>query len=172
MKDWGFRMEKVLMIVFLLFAQSLYANQALNELNLITKEKSAIQNAKFTHSKELDDLQKNYELIFIHRSNCPHCHQFAPVLDDFSRTFSINVKAYSVDGGQLAPFESEKLSSEHFRTFFLSSGFKPIVPALFLLNKETFTAYPVLFGEAEPYQLASRISELMEHIKEQFNDEI
>jgi len=145
------------------------ANPALEELNslLITSRTKALNSTK----QEVDDLQKNYAFVFIYKASCPHCHKFAPILEDFANHFSIKVQAYSIDGGALPPFQGEKLSPELFQTFFLSSGLRPIVPALFLLNNDTNQAYPVLFGEAEPYQLASRVSELLKHIKEQFNDE-
>lgn len=140
------------------------ANPALDSLNHILKQK----NQPTRQALAIKELS-HYSFIFIYRSNCPHCHAFAPVLDDFAKTYQVPVDAYSVDGGQIPPFESKRLPAELFRTFFVSGGFKAMVPALFLLNKETNEAYPVLFGEANPSQLSQRMYELMEHIKEQFN---
>jgi len=165
-------MKSFSVLILLLIMQGINANPALDDLNTILNNPYQANLKTVTKgSSELVDLQSHYELVFIYRSDCPHCHNFAPILDDFSRHFKIKIKAYSVDGGSLSPFKGEPLSPELFRTFFLSGGFKPMVPALFLLNQETNQAYPVLFGEAEPYQLASRIEALVGHIKEQFNDE-
>lgn len=147
------------------FTSLAMANPALDSLNAILAKKS--QSGQ--DSSEIRTLQAHYQFIFIYRSNCPHCHNFAPILDDFAGTYHIPVQAYSVDGGVIPPFAATPLKPAQFRTFFLTSGLKPIVPAVFLLNKETNEAYPVLFGEATPYQLSSRMFELMEHIKEQFN---
>ncbi|STX81266.1 putative conjugative transfer protein TrbB [Legionella busanensis] len=158
-------MKKFILLLMMVFCSASFANPALDSINLILKKKSQSN----TYSAEIKDLQKHYQFIFIHRADCPHCHKFAPILDDFANHYKIPVQAYSVDGGNLAPFKSEPLTPELFRTFFLSSGFKPIVPALFLLNNDTFEAYPVLFGEAQAYQLSERMYELLEHIKEQFH---
>ena len=115
------------------------------------------------------ELSQNYYFIFIFKSSCPHCHKFAPVIYDFAKTFNVNIKAYSVDGGALDGIYGKPLTADLFKTFYLSDGYKPTVPALFLVNKDTLQVYAVLFGEASPYQLARRINELLQHIQERFN---
>ena len=67
-------------------------------------------------------------------------------------------------------FEGHPLPPELFQTFFVAGSYKPMVPALFLVNRHTLDAYAVLFGEASPYQLARRVNEMMQHIEEKFND--
>ena len=147
-----------------------FANQAVDEIKEIYKLREKSRAEQSANGSDLKSLQKNFQMIFIFRSNCPHCHSFAPVLKDFSEHFNIKIKAYSADGGKIASFQSSPLTPELYKTFFITAGYKPMVPALYLMNKETMQTYPVLFGEATPYQLASRTWELMKHIKEQFND--
>ena len=118
----------------------------------------------------LKDLSENYYFAFVYRSDCPHCHQFVPTLFDFAQTFHVGIDAYSIDGRKLDGIQGKPLTSDLFQTFYVSGGYKPMVPALFLVNRDTLQTYPVLFGEASPYQLARRINELMQHIEGRFNE--
>jgi type-F conjugative transfer system pilin assembly thiol-disulfide isomerase TrbB len=108
--------------------------------------------------------------MFMYKESCPHCHNFAPVLADFSKTFKLSIEGYSLDGKALAPFEATPLTPELFQTLYVAGDYQPVVPALFLVNKHTLQANAVLFGEATPYELAKRVHELMQHIGEQFHD--
>lgn len=158
-------MRIFLLGLLLLLSHMIQANPALNQFNTLLQEKSKSIEA----NKGLQALKKDYELIFIFQSNCPHCHRFAPLLKDFANHHEIPVKAYSMDGGRLADFTSEKLSPNYFKLFFLNAGFKPMVPALFLLNTQIDEAYPVLFGEASAMQLAERMNSLIKRIGEKFD---
>lgn len=117
----------------------------------------------------LKELSENYYFAFIYSSSCPHCHQFAPVLYDFAKTFHVGIEAYSMDGGSLNGIQGKPLTPDLFQTFYVSGGYKPLIPALFLVNRDTLQAYAVFFGEATPYQLARRINELLQHIQGRFN---
>lgn len=121
---------------------------------------------------EIQDLQSNYEFVLFFRSNCPHCHRFVPILKDFATYYGIKIIAYSTDGPDLDGLHARKMTASEYKDYFLQGGFKAVVPALYLQNKHTDQAYPVLFGEAEPYQLAKRINELMQHIKTQQAEEV
>lgn len=147
-----------------------YANVAVDELNAQLAKKEQLKTKAPNVSKQLQDLSQHYYFIFIYRGTCPHCHQFSPVLKDFVDTFHVDMKAYSIDNMPLDGFKGQPLTPELFQTLYASGGYKPIVPALFLINRDTLEAYPVLFGEASPYQLARRMNELMQHIEGRFND--
>lgn len=147
-----------------------YANVALDELNHLLSQKAQQQVTTQHQNTRLEDLRKNYYFIFIYRASCPHCQQFAPVLKDFSQTFLVKTKAYAVDGESLPGLQSEPLTPELFQTLYAKGAYKPAVPALFLVNRHTLKAYTVLFGEANAYQLAKRVDELMRHIEERFHD--
>ena len=121
-------------------------------------------------SPRLKDLQNNYSLIFIFQSTCPHCQQLAPVVHDFADSFHLNLKAYSLDGQTLDNLEAQSLPADLFQSLYVVGGFKIVVLALFLMNRHTLQTYAVLFGEAQPYQLANRINELMQHIEESIYD--
>lgn len=149
---------------------STFANVALDELNQILSKKQEHKAYVRAQHKKIQELREAYYFIFIYRSTCPHCHQFAPVLKDFVSHFHIPVEAYSLDGEPLDGFDAASLSPELFQTLYVSGDYKPVVPALYLVNRPTNQAYAVLFGEAEPAQLAKRVDELMTHLEEKFHD--
>lgn len=162
---------RMLLGIILMWTQIAYANVAVTQLNALLLEKEAAH-TKTTKasSAQVKHLADNYYFVFIYRATCPHCHQFAPVLKDFSDTFHVKVTSYSLDGEAMDEFESQPLSPELFQTLYVLGGYKATVPALFLVNRHTLEAYAVLFGEATPYQLSRRVSELMQHIEEKFHD--
>ena len=146
-----------------------YANVALDQLNARLAEKESMRGQVKSVSPALKELSEHYDLVLIYKGNCPHCKHFAPILKDFSNTFKVRLKAYHLNGETLTDLNSESLTPKLFQSFYTTGGYKPIVPALFLLNKETLEAYPVLFGEASPYELAKRVNELMQKLKERFD---
>ena len=148
-----------------------FANVAVEHTISQLALKEQVQTKAAPTSPLLKELSENYYFAFIYRGDCPHCHQFAPVLQDFARTFHVSIDAYSIDGGTLDGIQGKPLTPNLFQTFYVSGGYKPMVPALFLVNRDTLQAYAVLFGEASPYQLARRINELMQHLQGRFNDE-
>ena len=149
---------------------AVFANVAVDQLNQQLALKQPAQTKLAPPSLLLKDLSENYYFAFIYRSSCPHCHQFAPTLQDFAQTFHVAIDTYSIDGGMLDDMQGKPLTPDLFQTFYVSGGYKPMVPALFLVNRDTLQAYAVLFGEASPYQLARRINELMQHIQGRFNE--
>ncbi|MCF6768410.1 conjugal transfer protein TraF [Thiotrichales bacterium 19S11-10] len=161
-------MKKVIIIILIVLTQNIFANKPEDQISALLSQhhKSSVTQVK-SHSSthELDD----YVFIFFYRSTCPHCHQLAPVLKDFANYYQVKVISYSTDGGELDGFKGKKMTSKNYQDYFLAGGFQAVVPALFLQNKYTDQAYPVLFGEAEPYQLAQRMAELLSHIKESQN---
>jgi type-F conjugative transfer system pilin assembly thiol-disulfide isomerase TrbB len=161
---------RTLFLLLLLCMQVTYANVAVDELNALILKKQATKATDQKAHPEIKDLSSNYYFAFIYRSTCPHCKKFSPVLKDFSGTFHIKVRAFSLDNESLDGFDALPLTPELFQTFYVAGGYKPTVPALFLVNRHTLEAYAVLFGEATPYQLAKRVHELKQHIEEKFHD--
>lgn len=164
-------MKRLLVLsLFLMFSQVALANVAVDKLNTLLLKKEAAKTTIKKQSPEIKDLATNYYLVFIYKSTCPHCHKFAPILEDFSDSFHIKVRSYSLDNVPLEGFSANSLTPELFQTFYAAGGYKPVVPALFLVNRHTLEAYAVLFGEATAYQLARRVHELKQHIEEKFRE--
>lgn len=160
----------LLILVLLILTPYAFANVALDELNQLLSKKEEQQTALKANNKRIQELREQYYFIFVYRSTCPHCHQFAPILRDFTSFFNIPVEAYSLDGESLEGFDSATLTPELFQTLYVSGEYKPVVPALYLVNRTMNQAYAVLFGEAQPAQLAARVEELMSHLEEKFHD--
>lgn len=161
---------RILFLMLLFLNHPLHANVAVDELNTLILKKQAPKSTTHKANPEIKDLSSNYYFAFIYRSSCPHCKKFSPVLKDFSGSFHIKVRAFSLDNESLDGFDATPLTPELFQTFYVAGGYKPTVPALFLVNRHTLEAYAVLFGEATPFQLAKRVHELKQHIEEKFHD--
>ncbi|KTC69919.1 putative conjugative transfer protein TrbB, partial [Legionella bozemanae] len=81
-----------LIVLFLLSTHS-FANVALDELTQLLNKKQEQQEMARTKNKRISALSEHHYFIFIYRSTCPHCHQFAPILRDFASSFHIPVEA-------------------------------------------------------------------------------
>lgn len=162
---------RVLLLLWV-FAANVHANVALDELNRLLAKKSPTTTVTSTQERPslmLKNIKENYYFIFIYKGSCPHCHKFAPILKDFVTTFNFEVMPFSLDHEPLQEFQGKPLTPELFNTLFVAGGYKPAVPALFMVNRHTLEAYAVLFGEARPYELASRVKDLMAHIEEKYH---
>lgn len=160
----------LLLMLFATLSMSVHANKTVDELEaLLAKKQSSSSHSLVNTTPEIKNLAQNYYFVFIYKGTCPHCHNFAPVLNDFARTFNIQVQSYSMDATPIDLFKSEPLTPELFQTFYANSGYKPAVPALFMVNRHTREAYAVLFGEAKDYELARRVHELFNHIEEKYH---
>ncbi len=158
------------MMILLMALNSAHANVAVDELNhLLEKNKARAAYQVTTPSSMVKNIEDNYTFVFIYKGSCPHCHNFAPILKDFTDSFHFKVAAYSLDNEPLPEFPGAKLTPELFQAFFVAGGYKPAVPALFMVNRHTGDAYAVMFGEAHDYELANRVSELMKHIEEKYH---
>lgn len=169
---WVIMLLYKLFLLFSLLISSLPfadANQATAQIHqLMAQHATQVNN---TSSPVIQNLKANYEFVVFFRSTCPHCHRFIPILKDFAHYYGIKITAYSVDSQDLDDLHARKMTSNQYQDYYLQGGFKPAVPALFLQNKHTDQAYPVLFGEATPYQLAKRVHELMLHIQEREDED-
>ena len=165
-------MRVIVMLLCALMSTFVHANKAVDEINQIIAQKTLPQKnherAKLMTEKQ-KKLSENYYFIFVFKATCPHCQKFSPVLKDFADNFHIDVKAYSFDGGPSKEFNSKPLTAKLFKTLYVDGNFKPSVPALYLANRYTMEVYPVLFGEAQDYELARRVSNLLSHIEERFH---
>src|SRR4051812_9404389 len=95
-----------------------FANVALDELNQHSAMKTQVEAKAKPPSPLLKELSENYYFVFIYRGSCPHCHQFIPVLQDFSYTFHVAIEAYSIDGGTLDGIKGKPLTPKLFQTFY------------------------------------------------------
>lgn len=123
--------------------------------------------ANFSRMKEYDrkakqgrenikELARDHGLIFFARSDCNFCHDQAPVLKWVERELGIQVMAVSLDGGPVPMYPDAKPDNGISMILTKGEGV-PIVPAVYLVNRETKEAIPLGTGVIAGEELAERI---------------
>lgn len=97
-------------------------------------------------------LSQTHALFFFFRSDCPYCHQFAPLLKDFEAKFGLKIVPISVDGGGLPEFRSPRVDNGIARTLDVRQ-----VPALFLAEPGNGKITPLGYGVLSESELLERI---------------
>lgn len=100
----------------------------------------------------IDRLATTHVLYFFFRSDCPHCHAFAPVLAGFSQATGIQVFPVSLDGGALPEFPRPHADRGQAAAMGATQ-----VPALFLAEPATREIVPVAFGTISEMDLIDRL---------------
>ena len=85
---------------------------------------------------------KTHGLFFFFKQDCPYCHQFAPLVARFAKTYGFEVKAISQKGGQLKEFPNAVQDNG------MGAKLNPegIYPSLFIANPKTGEAAPLAWG--------------------------
>lgn len=102
-----------------------------------------------------DRLASTSVLYFFFKSDCPYCHQFAPVLSRFSQSSGIRVFPVSLDGGGLKEFPKPHMNNGVAETLGVTSW-----PALFLGEPSKGRISPVGYGVMSDMELADRLVEI------------
>ena len=98
-------------------------------------------------------LATNHALFFFFRSDCPYCHQFAPLLNEFEAKFGLTVVPISVDGGPLLPvYADPKIDNGIARSLDVRQ-----VPALFLVEPRGGRIVPIGYGVLSESELLERL---------------
>jgi len=97
-------------------------------------------------------LSQTHALFFFFRSDCPYCHQFAPLLRDFEAKFGLRIVPISVDGGGLPEFRSPRVDNGIARTLDVQQ-----VPALFLAEPGSGKITPLGYGVLSESELLERL---------------
>jgi conjugal transfer pilus assembly protein TraF len=104
----------------------------------------------------VSDISKEYGLLFFARSDCPYCHDQAPILKLFERNFGMSVMAVSMDGGPIPMFPDAKRDNGISIKVSSGAGIET-VPAVYLVNRSTFAAIPLGSGVLAAEDVAERI---------------
>ncbi len=89
----------------------------------------------------LQDLAHDNGILFFFRSDCPHCHRFAPVLKLFAETYGFSVIAISMDGKGIPEYPYPKPDHELASRLNIST-----VPAIFMVNPDSNAVATVGYG--------------------------
>lgn len=107
--------------------------------------------------KTIQQLSQTYGLFFFFSSDCPYCHQFAPIVKRFADNYDWKVIAISVDGGKLKEFPDAQSDNGWFEVWGLKA-----LPALFAINPSTKSAIPIAYGLTSMDEMENRIMRLLE----------
>lgn len=105
-----------------------------------------------SEEEHLRSLAKDHGLIFFFRSDCPYCHQMAPMLRMLANKYGIEVLGVSVDGGPLPDFPSPRADRGQAAAWGVER-----VPALFIGSKHTGDKAPLGFGAMSLSEIVNRI---------------
>jgi conjugal transfer pilus assembly protein TraF len=106
-----------------------------------------------SRSQSVAALAKDHVLFFFYRSDCSHCHAFAPTLAAFEARHGIKVVAISVDGGPMPGFADARADNGIANTLKVTQ-----VPAVFLAQPYTGQITPIGFGVLSEAELLERIT--------------
>lgn len=113
--------------------------------------------------KVIQNLSQSYGLFFFFSSDCPYCHQFAPIVKRFADTYGWEVIAISVDAdasgsGSLAEFPNAQANNGLFEAWNVK-----VLPSLFAVNPKNQEVIPIAYGLTALDEMESRIMTLMEN---------
>jgi conjugal transfer pilus assembly protein TraF len=101
-------------------------------------------------------LSKEYGLFFFFSSHCAYCHEFAPVVKNFSEMHEWEVLAISLDGGQSDVFKNSVPDNGLFEQWNVQ-----VLPALFAVNPTTGHVIPIAYGLTSIDEMENRIMQLV-----------
>jgi conjugal transfer pilus assembly protein TraF len=110
-------------------------------------------------AKERESVRKlaqTHGMFFFYRSDCPYCHEMAPVVESFARQSGMFVQAISLDGGPLPGFPSALPNNGMAEQLQVST-----VPALYLVERKSRNIQPIAFGVTAINDINERIHVLM-----------
>jgi conjugal transfer pilus assembly protein TraF len=105
-----------------------------------------------TVDRQLRALAKAHGLIFFFRSDCPYCHQMAPLMKLLSSKYGLEVLGVSIDGKGIAEFPNPVDGRAKASALGIER-----VPALFIGSKETGDQAPIGFGAMALTDIVNRI---------------
>lgn len=105
-------------------------------------------------------LSKDYGLFFFFSGGCEYCHQFAPIVKQFSEQYGWEVLPITLDGGQLELFPNAQPDNGLFAQW-QPGNQGQVMPALFAVNPNTGHVIPVAFGMTSIDQMETRIMSLV-----------
>ena len=112
---------------------------------------------------KLKQLSQTHGLFFIYKSDCPYCHEFAPIVKRFARAYGFVVKAVSADGQPIEQFPDAVPDNGAV------SRINPegIYPSLFLANPKTGLVVPLSWGMSSWLGLHDNAQVLIETLERQ-----
>lgn len=110
-------------------------------------------------------LSERYGLFFVYKSTCPYCHQYSPILKEFSTVYNIDILPITLDGISMQEWEGNTIKD---LSVLRKLGLEDIsqVPATVLFDNKTKEVLPVGYGVLSISDLEDRIYVLINNSKE------
>jgi conjugal transfer pilus assembly protein TraF len=101
-------------------------------------------------------LSERYGLFFVYKSTCPYCHQYSPILKEFSTVYNIDILPITLDGISIKEWEGNTIKD---LSVLKKLGLEDIsqVPATVLFDNQTKEVLPVGYGILSISDLEDRI---------------
>jgi conjugal transfer pilus assembly protein TraF len=114
------------------------------EANFLTPKGREMRDNKEKEDLErsIQNLARDHGLFFVFKQECPYCHEFSPLVKEFSKKYGFEIKAISADGGTLPEFPDAEQDNG------IVSLINPegIYPALYLVNPGANSVFPLSWG--------------------------
>ena len=110
--------------------------------------------------QQIDEIAKNYGILFFFASSCSVCHAFAPILKNFSKKYNFTILPISQDGIGLKEFPYFKTD-----TYFSQSLNVKVTPSIYLLHPDSNKISSINFGYADFEKLRQKIIVAYERIQ-------
>ncbi|MBN9289496.1 MAG: hypothetical protein BGO43_13610 [Gammaproteobacteria bacterium 39-13] len=108
--------------------------------------------------KSIQNLQKNYGLMFFFKDSCPYCHAMAPIITLFAEHYGFVLHSISLDGGKIRALPNmikDNGISERFNI--------TMVPAVIAVNPSTGAYFPIATGAISQQEIEERILQIAEY---------
>lgn len=108
-----------------------------------------------TKNNALREIAETHGLFFFFTEHCPYCHEMAPYIQQFAKTYGFEMIAMSIDGSSMPQFPDAR-----YEPLLADKLDVKITPAIFLVNPNENVIEPIAFGSISLKQLEDRIYRL------------
>lgn len=155
-------MKVRLFMVLLLIASQVVASDDWLKQQIRNREREQVTLSE--PSKRPSSFFASHGLVFFYASTCPHCHQFAPILKAWATNHQATVLALSFNNEALSEFpQFLPATADWVNAAFTGQSIS--YPALFVVNSNTHTLYPVSIGAMSALELDARLTVLIAKIQ-------
>lgn len=107
-------------------------------------------------TETIGNLSETHAILFFARSDCPYCHDQAPVLKSFAEVSGMQILTISMDGKPIPMFPDAKPDNGISVLASAGNGIQ-VVPALYLIDRKTQQMIPLGSGVVARDELVERI---------------
>ncbi|WP_010303976.1 conjugal transfer protein TraF [Candidatus Odyssella thessalonicensis] len=136
--------------------KNVYTNASLDHTLIAPVNQKAVHvyldQEKERKKEVIKSLSTTHGLFFFYASNCPYCHQFAPIVKRFAEHYGWEVLAISLDGGPIETFPDAVPDNGLASQWHVTA-----LPSLYAVNPETEAVVQVAHGLASLDEMENRI---------------